>query len=120
MFTRGSPLSQEAQSAQQRENVGVQHPTFFTFTPRKHPADPPEHFDFRRRSVARGAQTERGAADALARLFCDHRRHGRGLGPKVPRVSVGSKLVLHCSFAAIKLFRPDSHSDGALDCQGPV
>eukprot|EP00966_Prymnesium_polylepis_P208481 4830221-Prymnesium_polylepis.1 len=32
-----------------------------------------------------------------------------GLGPKVPRVSVGSKLVSHSSFAAVELFRPDSH-----------
>eukprot|EP00966_Prymnesium_polylepis_P310249 7168080-Prymnesium_polylepis.1 len=47
-------------------------------TPATTLSTPPEHLE---RSVGfrtfRGAQTERGA-DALARLFCNHRRRGRG------------------------------------------
>ena len=35
-------------------------------------------------------------------------------------VSLGNDLVLHSSFAAVELFRADSHSDGALNALGPV
>eukprot|EP00966_Prymnesium_polylepis_P317311 7331215-Prymnesium_polylepis.1 len=42
-------------------------------------------------------------------------------GPKgVTSFGRWSKLVLHSSFAAVELSRPDSHSGGAFDCQGPV
>eukprot|EP00966_Prymnesium_polylepis_P263061 6075941-Prymnesium_polylepis.1 len=44
----------------------------------------------------------------------------KGWAQRSPESSVASKLVLHSSFAAVELFGPDSHSDGALDCQGPV
>jgi hypothetical protein len=39
----------------------------------------------------------------LETVICGRRVRFTGLGPKVPRVSVGSKLVLHSSFAAVEL-----------------
>ena len=44
----------------------------------------------------------------------------QGWAKRCNLVSLGTKLVLHSSFAAVELFRPDSHSGGAFDCQGPV
>ena len=35
-------------------------------------------------------------------------------------VSVGNALVLHSSSSTGELFRADSHSDGALEGEGPV
>eukprot|EP00966_Prymnesium_polylepis_P040465 938958-Prymnesium_polylepis.1 len=41
----------------------------------------------------------------------------------IPRIGaptgLGQKTSLQQIAEAVELFRPDSHSDGALDCQGP-